>query len=34
MQSSSRADLERMEVERWKGEVVEDVMKESVEMQY
>jgi hypothetical protein len=28
---SSKAVLERTEVERWKGEVVEDVMEESVE---
>jgi hypothetical protein len=33
VQFSSKADLERTEVERWKGEVVEDVMEESVEMQ-
>jgi hypothetical protein len=31
MQLSSKADLERTEVERWKGEVVEDVMEESME---
>jgi hypothetical protein len=29
MQSSNRADIERTEVERWKGEVVENVMEES-----
>jgi hypothetical protein len=33
MQLSSKADLERTEVERWKGEVVEDVMEESMETQ-
>ena len=33
MQLSSKADLQRTKVERWKGEVVEDVMEESVEMQ-
>jgi hypothetical protein len=32
VQFSSKADLERTEVKRWKGEVVEDVMEESVEM--
>jgi hypothetical protein len=31
MQLPSRADLQRTEVERWKGEVVEDVMEESME---
>src|SRR5271168_1136972 len=31
MQLSSKADLQRREVERWKGEVVEDVMEESME---
>jgi hypothetical protein len=34
VQFSSKADLERTEeVERWKGEVVEDVVEESKETQ-
>jgi len=31
MQLSSKADLERIEVERWKGEVVEDVVEDVME---
>jgi hypothetical protein len=33
MQLSSKADPQRTEVKKWKGEVVEDVMEESMETQ-